>query len=82
MHNFEKTAGHPIYFTILVKSAQQSMRLTLGILRQSQAVFYALAFFQLDGFAVFTHMQVTQTVSPPSHIINELQISNSPIWDN
>ncbi len=28
------------------------MHLTLGILRQSQAVFYALSFFQLDGFAV------------------------------
>jgi hypothetical protein len=27
------------------------MHLTLGILRQSQAVFYALAFFWLDGFA-------------------------------
>ena len=32
--------------------AQQSVHLTLGILRQSQAVFYALAFFWLDGFAV------------------------------
>jgi hypothetical protein len=31
---------------------QQSVHLTLGILRQSQAVFYALPFFQLDGFAV------------------------------
>jgi hypothetical protein len=28
------------------------VHLTLGILRQSQAVFYALAFFWLDGFAV------------------------------
>jgi hypothetical protein len=27
------------------------MHLTLGILRQSQAVSHALAFFQLDGFA-------------------------------
>jgi hypothetical protein len=34
------------------KAAEQSVHLTLGILRQSQAVFYALAFFQLDGFAV------------------------------
>jgi hypothetical protein len=28
------------------------MHLTLGILRQSQAVFYAFSFFWLDGFAV------------------------------
>ena len=28
------------------------MHLTLGILRTSQAVFYALPLFQLDGFAV------------------------------
>ena len=42
--------------------AQQSVHLTLGILRESQAVFYALAFFQLDGFAVPAPAQVTQTV--------------------
>jgi hypothetical protein len=30
------------------------VHLTLGILRKSQAVSHALAFFQLDGFAV-TH---------------------------
>jgi hypothetical protein len=42
--------------------AQQSVHLTLGILRQSQAVFYALAFFWLDGFAVPAPAQVTQTV--------------------
>jgi hypothetical protein len=35
---------------------------TLGILRKSQAVFYALAFFWLDGFAVPAPAQVTQTV--------------------
>jgi len=46
------------------KTAQQSVHLTLGILRQSQAVFYALSFFQLDGFAVPTPAQVTQAVSP------------------
>jgi len=34
------------------KTAQQSVHLTLGILRQSQAVSHALAFFWLDGFAV------------------------------
>jgi hypothetical protein len=44
------------------QNAQQSVHLTLGILRQSQAVFYALAFFQLDGFAVPAPAQVTQTV--------------------
>ncbi len=38
------------------------MHLTLGILRKSQAVFYALAFFWLDGFAVPAPAQVTQTV--------------------
>jgi len=38
------------------------VHLTLGILRQSQAVFYAFSFFQLDGFAVPTPAQVTQTV--------------------
>jgi len=40
------------------------VHLTLGILRKSQAVFYALAFFWLDGFAVPAPAQVTQTVSP------------------
>jgi hypothetical protein len=39
------------------------VHLTLGILRKSQAVSYALAFFQLDGFAVPAPAQVTQTVS-------------------
>jgi hypothetical protein len=43
-------------------AAQQSVHLTLGILRTSQAVFYALAFFWLDGFAVPAPAQVTQTV--------------------
>ena len=46
-------------------AAQQSVHLTLGILRQSQAVFYALAFFWLDGFAVPAPAQVTQTVGRP-----------------
>jgi len=41
------------------------VHLTLGILRTSQAVFYALAFFWLDGFAVPAPAQVTQTVSVP-----------------
>ena len=43
-------------------AAQQSVHLTLGTLRQSQAVSYALAFFWLDGFAVPAPAQVTQTV--------------------
>jgi hypothetical protein len=38
------------------------VHLTLGILRQSQAVFYALSFFWLDGFAVPTPAQVTPAV--------------------
>jgi hypothetical protein len=38
------------------------VHLTLGILRTSQAVSYASAFFQLDGFAVPAPAQVTQTV--------------------
>ena len=52
------------------KTAQQSVHLTLGILRTSQAVFYALSFSQLDGFAVPAPAQVTQTVgqaTPSSH---------------
>ena len=44
------------------KAAQQSVHLTLGILRHFQAVFYALVFFWLDGFAVPAPAQVTQTV--------------------
>ena len=44
------------------KTAQQSVHLTLGILRQSQAVSYALSFFRSDGFAVPAPAQVTQTV--------------------
>jgi hypothetical protein len=47
---------------LISTSAQQSVHLTLGILRKSQAVFYALAFFWLDGFAVPAPAQVTQTV--------------------
>ncbi|HNE04756.1 MAG TPA: hypothetical protein PKI33_02290 [Anaerolineales bacterium] len=44
------------------QATQQSVHLTLGILRKSQAVSHALAFFWLDGFAVPTPAQVTQTV--------------------
>ena len=46
-------------------SAQQSVHLTLGILRTSQAVSHALLFFWLDGFAVPAPAQVTQTVLQP-----------------
>jgi len=46
-------------------ASQQSVHLTLGILRQSQAVSYALSFFWLDGFAVPAPAQVTHTVSLP-----------------
>jgi hypothetical protein len=44
------------------------VHLTLGILRTSQAVFYALAFFWLDGFAVPAPAQVTQTVRRLAHL--------------
>jgi hypothetical protein len=44
------------------KASQQSVHLTLGILRKSQAVSYAFSFFWLDGFAVPAPAQVTQTV--------------------
>ena len=47
----------------LHKAAEQSMHLTLGILRTSQAFSHALAFFWLDGFAVPAPAQVTHTVS-------------------
>jgi hypothetical protein len=43
-------------------AAQQSVHLTLGILRKSQTFFYALSSFWLDGFAVPAPAQVTQTV--------------------
>jgi len=49
----------------LYSEAQQSVHLTLGILRTSQAVFYAFSFFWLDGFAVPAPAQVTQTVGTP-----------------
>jgi hypothetical protein len=42
--------------------AQQSVHWTLGILPPSQAVFYALSFFQSDGFAPSAPAPVTQTV--------------------
>jgi len=41
------------------------VHLTLGILRKSQAFFYASAFFWLDGFTVPAPAQVTQAVGTP-----------------
>jgi len=48
-------------------ATQQSVHLTLGILRKSQAVVYASAVFWLYGFAVPAPAQVTQTVRQPLH---------------
>ena len=45
-----------------ITATQQSVHLTLGILRTSQAFSHALPFFWLDGFAVPAPAQVTQTV--------------------
>ncbi len=53
------------------------MHLTLGILPQSQAVFYALAFFQLDGFAVPAPAQVTQTVRRFAQIKTRLELQRT-----
>ncbi|MBK6646627.1 MAG: hypothetical protein IPG44_12945 [Anaerolineales bacterium] len=39
-----------------INRALQTMHLMLGILRTSQAVFYALSFFWLGGFAVPAHL--------------------------
>jgi hypothetical protein len=55
-------AFFPICEPCTTKNAQQSVHLTLGILRKSQAVFYTSSFFWLDGFAVPAPAQVTQTV--------------------
>jgi len=56
--------------------AQQSVHLTLGILRKSQAVFYALSFFWLDGFAVPAPAQVTQTVG----LQIEVKVKSCPLY--
>jgi hypothetical protein len=63
---------------MILKCAQHSVHLTLGILRTFQAVFYALAFFWLDGFAVPAPAQVTQTVGrqPFSNLINNASKSD------
>jgi hypothetical protein len=57
------------------------VHLTLGILRKSQAVFYALAFFWLDGFAVPAPAQVTQSVGRWREISERNFAKNSfPRW--
>jgi hypothetical protein len=48
------------------QNAEQSVHLTLGILRHFQAFFYASAFFWLDGFAVPAPAQVPITCSVKS----------------
>jgi len=45
-----------------VHASQQSVHLTLGILRTSQAVSYAVTFFWLDGVPPPAPARVTQTV--------------------
>jgi len=45
-----------------MNSFHARVHLTLGILQQSQAVFYAVTFIWLDGCAVPAPAQVTQTV--------------------
>jgi hypothetical protein len=63
------------------------VHLTLGILRKSQAVFYALAFFWSDGFAVPAPAQVTQTVGrlrsktmSKSHPLTIIQFFLAILW--
>jgi hypothetical protein len=66
IQNFSELTGVSFFSKQVFKfnHAQQSVHLTLGILRTSQAVFYAFSFFWLDGFAVPAPAQVTQTVRP------------------
>ena len=61
-----------------IGSCQQSVHLTLGMLRTSQAVSHALAFFWLDGFAVPAPAQVTQTVETVEKVGN--LITNAKRW--
>jgi hypothetical protein len=58
------------------KTAQQSVHLTLGILRTSQAFSYALSFFWLDGFAVPAPAQVTQTVRRWCYEVQKTRVNN------
>ena len=59
------------------QNAQQSVHLTLGILRQSQAVSYAFSFFWLDGFAVPAPAQVTQTVGRTNAEVTQVRKKKS-----
>ena len=61
----------------LHKASQQSVHLTLGILRTSQAVSYALAFFWLDGFAVPAPAQVTHAVGWQARSHTKIIVSKS-----
>jgi len=54
----------PKIISLAQHTAQQSVHLTLGILRQSQAVSHALSFSTSDGVPPSAPAQVTQSVSP------------------
>jgi hypothetical protein len=55
------------------------VHLTLGILRQSQAVSCAFSFFWLDGFAVPAPAQVTQAVGQLKNIHRKRIISKKTL---
>jgi hypothetical protein len=48
-----------------IKTAQQSVHPTLGILARFQAFFYVSTFFQSDGVPPPAPARVTQTVGQP-----------------
>jgi hypothetical protein len=52
------------------------VHLKLGFLRTSQAVFSALTFFWLDGFAILALAQVTQIVTPLDGVM--INVPNKP----
>jgi hypothetical protein len=58
---------HPVSASLRGANCLTLGTAAFGGVRQSQAVFHALSFFWLDGFAVPAPAQVTQTVSPPIH---------------
>jgi hypothetical protein len=58
----------------LKNTAQQSVHWTLGILPPSQAVFYALAFFQSDGFAPSAPAPVPITAVVKDPKINDFYV--------
>jgi len=65
--------------SISKKRTQQSVHLTLGILRSSQAFFYALSFFWLDGFAIPAPAQVTQSVGRLRHKTSKCKEESSNV---